>query len=81
MRRERMMKKAVVVCAALGLCVSWSAGEARAGGYSSARFGGEHGNPTESNPESIYYNPAGFGLSKGTRLTLDGSFVWRTAEL
>ena len=34
------------------------------------------GNHTESNPASVYYNPGGIGLSKGTQLTLDLSFVW-----
>ncbi len=51
-----------------------------ASGFAAARFGGEHGNPTETNASSIYYNPAGFGLSEnGTQLMLDFSLAFRTA--
>ncbi|HTJ84640.1 MAG TPA: outer membrane protein transport protein [Polyangiaceae bacterium] len=32
---------------------------ASASGFSTARFGGEHGHPTTDNPTAIYYNPAG----------------------
>jgi long-chain fatty acid transport protein len=48
-----------------------------AGGFAAARFGGERGNPTEGNPFSLYYNPGGLGMSEGTKLTLDGSFIFR----
>ncbi len=56
-----------------------AAAPAFAGGFSAARFGGERGNPTEANPFSIYYNPGGLGMIEGTKLTLDGSFVFRNA--
>ncbi len=53
---------------------------AQAGGFASARFGGERGNPTEANPFALYYNPGGLGMTEGTRLTLDGNFVFRDAS-
>jgi long-chain fatty acid transport protein len=53
---------------------------ARASGFLAARFGGEHGHPTTSNPTAIYYNPAGLALATGTRLYLDGTFAYRTAS-
>ena len=55
--------------------------EALAGGFAAARFGGELGNPTESGPVSLYYNPGAIALGGGTKLTLDTSFVWRTASV
>lgn len=53
---------------------------AHASGYSSARFGGERGNPTESNPTALYYNPGGLAFSSGFNLMLDLSFVQRNAS-
>ena len=64
----------LVVAVALSLVAS----EADAAGFAAARFGGEHGNPTETNPSSIYYNPGGIGLSTGTKLTLDLTGALRT---
>ena len=56
-----------------------SSGLAQASGFSSARFGGEHGNPTESNPTALYYNPGGIAFSEGTHLFIDGSLAVRHA--
>jgi long-chain fatty acid transport protein len=56
------------------------AAPAWAGGFAVARFGGEHGNPTESNPWSLYYNPGGIGMSEGWNLGIDANFVFRQAE-
>jgi long-chain fatty acid transport protein len=36
---------------------------ARAAGFATARFGGEHGNVTETNPFALYYNPGALGFS------------------
>lgn len=58
------------------LCV---AHDAAAAGFASARFGGEHGNPTESNPTALYYNPAGIAFSEGTHLYGDLSVALRHA--
>lgn len=48
-----------------------------AAGFASARFGGEHGNPTESNPTALYFNPAGIAHSEGIHLFVDGSLALR----
>ncbi len=50
-----------------------------ASGFSVARFGGAHGNPTEYNPYSIYYNPAGVAGVDGYQLNLDVNWAWRNA--
>ncbi len=53
------------------------AGDAAAAGFATARFGGEHGNPTESNPTALYYNPGAIGFSEGVHLYGDGSLAMR----
>jgi long-chain fatty acid transport protein len=62
-----------------GLAVALAAAspEAKAAGFSVARFGGEHGHPTTTNATAIYYNPAGIGMSEGYHVFVDGSFAWR----
>ncbi len=76
------MKKAKnVFSSLLGLAVvTGGASFATAGGFASARFGGEHGNPTTDNPTAIYYNPAGLALGSGTRIFAEGLLVYRAAE-
>ena len=54
---------------------------ALASGFAVARFGGEQGHPTATNPTAIYYNPAGIGMSHGTHLFADLNLVWRTQSL
>jgi long-chain fatty acid transport protein len=49
----------------------------RAAGFASARFGGEHGNVTETNPTALYFNPGAIGLSEGVHLYLDGTLALR----
>jgi long-chain fatty acid transport protein len=66
--------RAALVGAALAFVVP---SEAFAAGYSVARFGGEHGHPTATNPTAIYYNPAGIGFSEGTHLYVNGDIAWR----
>lgn len=56
------------------------AGPAHAGGFSSARFGGEHGHAAADHPTSLYFNPAGMALGSGTRVYLEGLFVLRFAN-
>jgi len=60
--------------------ISFVALPAWGSGILAARFGGEHGHPTTSNPTAIYYNPAGLSLEKGTRIYLDGTFALRHAS-
>ncbi|WP_437687987.1 OmpP1/FadL family transporter [Sorangium sp. So ce176] len=55
-------------------------GPAFAGGFATARFGGEHGNPITGNPTAVYYNPAGLAESEGVHLFLDGTFALRAAS-
>jgi long-chain fatty acid transport protein len=52
---------------------------AGAAGFASARFGGEHGNVTESNPLALYYNPAGIGFSKDVSAIVDVQLALRRA--
>src|SRR5258705_9986016 len=54
-----------------------SAGNLRASGFAAARFGGELGGVTSTNPVALYYNPAGIGFSTGASLFADGSVALR----
>jgi long-chain fatty acid transport protein len=67
---------AAVVVASLAFC---SSRDARAQGFSVARFGGEHGTPMTTDATAIYYNPAGIGFSKGGHAYGDLSLAWRSA--
>ncbi|MBI5534754.1 MAG: outer membrane protein transport protein [Deltaproteobacteria bacterium] len=52
-----------------------------ASGFSTARFGAEHGTPVSTNPTAIYYNPAGIALSESPyNLYLDVSVAMRSAS-
>src|SRR4051794_18656706 len=55
-------------------------GPAAASGFAAARFGGEHGTVTGSNPTALYYTPAGIAFSEGTHLFLDGTLALRHAS-
>jgi len=66
----------LLICAA-ALCFSSSA---LASGFVVARFGGEHGHPTTSNPTALYYNPAALSLGTGTRLFIDGTLAHRSVD-
>lgn len=66
----------LILCA-LSLCLSSSA---LASGFVVARFGGEHGHPTTSNPTALYYNPAALSLGSGTRLFIDGTLAYRSVD-
>jgi long-chain fatty acid transport protein len=54
---------AVAVAATLVPVIAGAEGSASAAGFSAARFGGEHGNVTTTNPTALYYNPAGIAFS------------------
>lgn len=58
-----------------------TAGAANASGFAAARFGGERGNPTETNPSTLYYNPAGIGFSTGTHIMLDLTTAFRSSTI
>jgi long-chain fatty acid transport protein len=51
---------------------------ASATGILVARFGGEHGHASTSDPTAIYYNPAGLALGRGTRVYAEGLFGYRS---
>lgn len=53
---------------------------ALAGGFAATRFGGEHGHPATDDPTAIYYNPAGLAYGHGTRILVEGLFVYRTVD-
>lgn len=78
--------------AALGVVPSavllFSATNAEASGFATARFGGEHGHPTTDNPTALYYNPAGIaedtpGFEKKfwrAKIFVDGNLALRWAS-
>jgi long-chain fatty acid transport protein len=51
-----------------------------AGGFSTARFGGEHGNAASEDVTSLWYNPAGIALAGGTHIYVEGFFAYRTVD-
>lgn len=77
-RRPNSGRCAVAASAFLAATIGGT-GVAGAGGFLSARFGGEHGNVTTSDPTAIYYNPAGLALDSGTHLHVEGVFAYRSA--
>ena len=70
----------LVVPAMLVASLALASSVAHAGGFSVARFGGEHGSPTTDNPTALYYNPAGIAQSHGLQIFLDGTFALRGAS-
>ncbi|HEY2730932.1 MAG TPA: outer membrane protein transport protein [Polyangia bacterium] len=75
MERAGTVARAAVV---LALIVGTSR-PAAASGFSAARFGGEQGNVTTTNPTALYYNPAGIAYSEGITLFVDGTLALRHA--
>src|SRR5579872_3424078 len=68
-----------VVAAAVVLSSALVGGRAKGAGFASARFGGEHGTPIDTNPTALYYNPGAIGFSEGINLFLDGQIAFRHA--
>jgi long-chain fatty acid transport protein len=75
-----MGRPATLTLAAIMLTtlVGWSR-TASGSGFSGARFGGEHGTVTTTNPTALYYNPAGIAYSDGITLFADGLLALRHA--
>ena len=69
------MRHLVAAAALVGLLSATA--RAGAAGFATARFGGEHGNVTETNPTALYFNPGAIGHSEGLHLFLDGSLALR----
>lgn len=53
---------------------------AQAGGFSTARFGGERGHAATNHLTAVYYNPAGLALGAGTRAQVEGLFAYRSVD-
>ncbi len=51
-----------------------------AGGFSTARFGGERTHAASDQIGTLYYNPAGIAYGHGTRGQIEGLFAYRTIE-
>jgi long-chain fatty acid transport protein len=75
--RFTLVSLASLASVTLALGVGLWSSEASAAGLSTARFGGEHGHPTTSNPSGIYYNPGAIALSEGTHIMIDGLIALR----
>src|SRR5688500_11865371 len=72
----------ILAAAAMGSTYLWLGcpTSAYAGGFSTARFGGEHGHAASDHVTSIYYNPAGIALGEGTRIYVEGTLAYRTVD-
>ncbi|MGH2668737.1 MAG: OmpP1/FadL family transporter, partial [bacterium] len=53
---------------------------AYAGGFATARFGGERGHAATDHLTAIYYNPAGLAHGEGTRGAVEGLLAYRTVD-
>jgi long-chain fatty acid transport protein len=71
---SRSATLALLVTSALAPASAW------AGGFSATRFGGEHGHPATDDPTAVFYNPAGLAYGHGTRILVEGLFVYRTVD-
>jgi long-chain fatty acid transport protein len=75
-RQARACRRTLAFVAA-GLATLVATGSARAAGFATARFGGEHGTVVSTNPTALYYNPAGLAFSDGVHLMVDGTLALR----
>ncbi len=57
-----------------------TASVAHAGGFSTARMGGERGHAATNHLSAIYYNPAGLAFDSGTRASAEGLFAYRSVD-
>lgn len=76
MFRSQHLLHAVFSVAVIGSAAS----AAHAGGFSTARFGGERTHAASDQIGTIYYNPAGLAFGEGTRGAIEGLFAYRTIE-
>ena len=65
---------------ALGLVLAFATPSADAGGFTTTRFGGEHGHAATSDVTATFYNPAGLAYGHGTRVYAEGLFAYRTVD-
>jgi long-subunit fatty acid transport protein len=57
-----------------------AASTAHAGGFTTTRFGGEHGHAATDDTTAIFYNPAGLAYGEGHRGYVEGLFAYRTVD-
>ncbi len=74
------MKRGTLPALVAVACATVAPQTADASGFATARFGGEHGHPTTTNPTAIYYNPAAMTASDGVKLFIDGTLALRYAS-
>lgn len=77
MRTPRLSTTAAFLGAFFGAALT--ARHAAASGFSTARFGGEHGNPMADNPTALYYNPGALASYPGIHIMADGNLAYRLA--
>lgn len=75
---RKPLRSCLVSTLAVSCCLAWTI-DSQASGFSTARFGAEHGTPVSPNPTAIYYNPAALAQSPGLRVFLDVSTAFRRA--
>jgi long-chain fatty acid transport protein len=69
----------VIAAGGLGAAVAGWGAPASASGFAAAHFGGEHGNVTETNGRSLYYNPGAIGFGTDNDIIGDGELAIRHA--
>lgn len=65
---------------AAGLALALGATAAHGGGFTTTRFGGEHGHAATDDTTATFYNPAGLAYGEGTRVYAEGLFAYRTVD-
>jgi long-chain fatty acid transport protein len=75
-----MRKTLVGVSLVLSAACLLTPRRAAAGGFETARFGADHGQPALANPYAVYYNPAAMAGTTGTELTVDGTLALRIID-
>jgi long-chain fatty acid transport protein len=79
MKRSTSARAASFLALSTLAAIVSSSHDTRAAGFAAARFGGEHGQVTTTNPTALYYNPAGIAFSEGTHVFVDGTLALRSA--
>jgi long-chain fatty acid transport protein len=70
-------RRVAVGVAAVLVGLTAAIADARAAGFASAEFAGEHGNVVTTNPTALYFNPAGAAFSEGTAFYAGGVMALR----
>src|SRR5580704_6499238 len=78
MRHRKAVSFSAVL--AVGLSIPLAAGRAEAGGFETARFGADYGQPAMANAYAVYFNPGALAGSFGTELQIDGTLALREID-